>query len=75
MDFFDKASEREQALRDDAIAAQTRRAGLAGKAVEDSACECCCCGETIPEGRRRAVPGVQTCVKCQQDIERRTFFI
>jgi phage/conjugal plasmid C-4 type zinc finger TraR family protein len=23
------------------------------------------CGERIPEGRRRALPGVRTCVQCQ----------
>jgi phage/conjugal plasmid C-4 type zinc finger TraR family protein len=23
------------------------------------------CGETIPEGRRRALPGTRTCVQCQ----------
>ena len=28
--------------------------------------ECEACGETIPEGRRRAVPGVRMCVACQQ---------
>jgi phage/conjugal plasmid C-4 type zinc finger TraR family protein len=26
---------------------------------------CVECGEEIPEGRRRAVPGVRTCVECQ----------
>ncbi|HTJ89013.1 MAG TPA: DksA/TraR family C4-type zinc finger protein [Acidocella sp.] len=26
---------------------------------------CAECGEPIPEGRRRAVPGVRTCVECQ----------
>lgn len=33
----------------------------AGDALE----ECEECGEAIPEGRRRAVPGVRTCVACQ----------
>ena len=27
--------------------------------------ECEQCGEVIPEGRRRALPGVRTCVSCQ----------
>lgn len=27
------------------------------------------CGEDIPEGRRRALPGVQTCVACQAKRE------
>nr|WP_314076438.1 DksA/TraR family C4-type zinc finger protein [uncultured Roseococcus sp.] len=32
---------------------------------------CLECGEEIPEGRRRAVPGVRTCVSCQSEIDRR----
>ena len=30
----------------------------------------CKCGERIPAARRRAVPGVQTCVDCQEFQER-----
>lgn len=30
-----------------------------------SAAHCDECGEEIPEGRRKAVPGVRTCVACQ----------
>ena len=26
---------------------------------------CAICGDDIPEGRRRAIPGVRTCVTCQ----------
>ena len=35
--------------------------------------ECEDCGETIPEGRRNAVPGVRRCIACQEtaDAERR----
>ena len=33
----------------------------------DSAEECDDCGEPIPEGRRKAIPGVRTCVKCQSE--------
>lgn len=33
----------------------------------ESAEECDECGEPIPEGRRKAVPGVRTCVKCQSE--------
>ena len=29
------------------------------------------CGEVIPEARRRAVPGVQTCISCQSEIDKR----
>ncbi|HEX3754018.1 MAG TPA: DksA/TraR family C4-type zinc finger protein [Rhizomicrobium sp.] len=31
----------------------------------ESATHCVECDEQIPEGRRRAVPGVRTCVECQ----------
>jgi len=33
--------------------------------VGEGSAECVECGETIPEGRRRAVPGATTCVHCQ----------
>ena len=28
------------------------------------------CGEEIPEARRRAVPGVKKCVKCQEKMDK-----
>lgn len=28
------------------------------------------CEEEIPEGRRRAVPGVRRCVRCQEEADR-----
>lgn len=31
---------------------------------------CATCGEDIPEGRRRAIPGVRTCVTCQSQRDR-----
>ena len=34
-------------------------------AAGESAVECEACGEEIPEGRRKAVPGCTLCVKCQ----------
>jgi phage/conjugal plasmid C-4 type zinc finger TraR family protein len=70
MDIFDRAAELEERMREDALRAQARRAGLAGKTWRDSADECRACGEGIPIRRRRAVPGVQTCVECQRDLER-----
>lgn len=69
-DVFDRATEREEADRADALAAQNRRAGLAGKTVNDSAKICRLCEEPIPIKRRRALPGVQTCVDCQIELER-----
>lgn len=32
---------------------------------------CVECGEEIPEARRRAMPGVKTCIACQSRIDRR----
>jgi phage/conjugal plasmid C-4 type zinc finger TraR family protein len=32
---------------------------------------CVECGDEIPQGRRRALPGVQTCVVCQSERDRR----
>ncbi len=31
--------------------------------------ECAECGETIPQARRRALPGVRLCVACQQEAD------
>lgn len=66
-DVFDRAQEREEEKRQDALAEQARRAQ---PAAGDSALVCAMCEESIPEGRRQAVPGVQTCIECQNDVER-----
>lgn len=68
-DVFDRAADREEELRGDALAEQARRAGLAGKTVADSALECQICEGGIPLARRRALPGVQTCIDCQTELE------
>lgn len=36
----------------------------------DSAEECDDCGETIPQKRRRALPGVRTCIACQSERDK-----
>lgn len=69
-DLFDRAREHEDELRDDALEAQARRSGLRGKTFTDSALLCRVCDEKIPLARRRALPGVQTCVECQHELER-----
>lgn len=74
-DIYDRATEIEEAQREDALQAQARRAGLAGKTVADSALACEMCGDLIPELRRQAVPGVQLCWECQNEIEKHGFFI
>lgn len=68
-DDIDRAQDREQQLRADALRDQARRAGLAGKTGADSATECIDCGVLIPEARRQAIPGCQRCVKCQTTRE------
>ena len=69
-DFCEEGAQREEENRADALALQSRRAGLAGKTVADSALSCAICDTAIPDARRRAVPGVQTCVDCQSDLEK-----
>lgn len=71
-DIYDRATERELQQRQEAIDQQARRAGLTGKTVADSATACAICDEPIPPKRRQAVPGVQTCVDCQAELERAT---
>lgn len=70
-DDVDRASAREQEVRDDALRAQARRAGLAGMTVADSAefCEARGCGVLIPAARRAAVPGCRLCVVCRGRAE------
>ena len=65
-DDIDRAQAREEEMRADALADFERRQAPTADA---SAEQCKCCGETIPEARRLALPGVQTCVECQRDIE------
>ena len=69
-DDIDRAQAREAELLADALRDHARRAGLAGKTAADSAQYCGGldkhgCGESIPQARRRALPGCQFCVACQ----------
>ena len=36
--------------------------------------ECAECGEPIPEARRRALPGVQLCIACQEEADKQQQF-
>jgi phage/conjugal plasmid C-4 type zinc finger TraR family protein len=65
MDDVDRAQAREEELRDDALAAFHRRQPAPRAGAEF----CVHCEETIPEARRRAVPGCQLCVACQAYFE------
>ncbi len=40
----------------------------------ESARECAECGEPIPEARRRALPGVQLCIACQEEADKHQRF-
>ncbi|MDO8933544.1 MAG: TraR/DksA C4-type zinc finger protein [Rhodocyclaceae bacterium] len=69
-DLWDRATEREEVFREDALAECERNDPARGKTYLDSARECRVCDDPIPDARRRAVPGVQTCIDCQNDLER-----
>lgn len=68
-DVFDRAQARDAQMLEDALVEQSRRAGLAGKTIHDSARKCRVCDKVIPDARRRALPGVQTCVTCQAELD------
>lgn len=65
-------------MADDADMAQASsewllEAGIAanrgGGHLSDGEKECIDCGEDIPEKRRKAAPGCERCIECQQDME------
>nr|WP_318380062.1 TraR/DksA family transcriptional regulator [uncultured Enterobacter sp.] len=62
-EIIDQASELEEMLRENAIAAHR----INRNAV--SATRCSDCNEQIDERRRVAVPGCKTCADCQRIIE------
>ena len=68
-DICDRAAEREELFRRAALVAHKGRFAVTGTMVEGSAQYCRVCEEPIPEARRRALPGVETCVDCQEILE------
>lgn len=50
----------------------SRMSARSADACMPSAHECVECGDELPEGRREALPGVQHCVYCAEDLERIT---
>ena len=54
----------EDSMKDAVAAARARLPAGEGET------HCIECGEEIPEKRRRALPGVRTCVACQADRDR-----
>lgn len=69
-DVSDRGTAREEELRSEALLEQAIRAALTGKTVDDSAEICRVCLDSIPYERREAMPGVQTCIHCQTELER-----
>lgn len=51
---------------DDSISSEVMRA-RASMPAGPGETHCVECGEAIPEARRRAIPGVRTCVACQAE--------
>ncbi len=75
-DFADLAAAREEEIRRDALENHARAYGK--RQVAASAEDCAVCGVPIPEARRQAVVGVQTCIDCAAELEsalRRTWRI
>jgi phage/conjugal plasmid C-4 type zinc finger TraR family protein len=72
-DVSDLATEREEIMRDEALARQRAASELqlypAADAIQFSECRDCC--EYIPIERRTAVPGCTRCQPCQQANESR----
>lgn len=56
---FEQAQLREEQQRIEALANRVQYQG-------ESAHECADCDAVIPEARRKAVPGCQLCIDCQQ---------
>jgi len=59
-----------QAQIDDTVTDAVMRARARMPTGEGEAC-CLECGEEIPLARRRAMPGVRTCITCQSAQDRR----
>ena len=57
-------------VKDAVLAARARLAASA--TIGEGETHCVECGEEIPEGRRKALPGARTCVACQSERDSRT---
>jgi phage/conjugal plasmid C-4 type zinc finger TraR family protein len=72
-DLLDRAQAIEEAERNAAIDAQAARGPLPAAGWDRTSakwCEGANCGESIPDERRRAYPGVRLCVECQMRKEK-----
>ena len=68
-DDVDRAQEREEEMRQDALAERSRASQQLS--AGDSAEFCEDCGDAIPEARRQAFHGCTRCVECQGFAEER----
>ena len=67
MDALDQLQPTEELiLRSATDRARYPAGGLPGRPSRKT---CARCGEPIPQLRRSAVPGVQTCIDCQRELE------
>lgn len=48
---------------------ELRAAAARSRALQQSRTRCMECDETIPEARRKALPGVKLCVECQTMLD------
>lgn len=69
IDHIDRACDLEAQQRDDALEAHRLRAAQGIDPNGESAHDCAVCLEPISRARRAAVPGVQTCIECQTELE------
>lgn len=67
-DEADRAQRAEEMFLQQAL--RQLNAGLRPRDAEPEPETCLACGAEIPEARRRALPGVCTCIECQEAIER-----
>lgn len=65
-DNLDVAAEYTQERTDATVAAQVAEYRQACARISRD--DCAECGDEIPEGRRVAVPGVQNCVQCAENL-------
>jgi phage/conjugal plasmid C-4 type zinc finger TraR family protein len=68
MDEGDRGNISADRFQKEALARQLNRS-----AQGESLTECEDCGEPIPEGRRKAVPGCVRCVICETKFERKSW--
>lgn len=72
-DIYDRATELEQRQREAALQNQRDKAHLGDakswRKLSAKWCTTTACGERIPDERRKAIPGVQHCTACANDIE------